>query len=103
MQTWGVKGGLLGAELIKDDTHRPHIALEIVGLTLDDLRGEVVRRSDDSPRILHGRIKYLRDSEVPDLDDSRAGEEDVLPLEVAMEDLPIMDVLQAETYLGKPL
>lgn len=103
MQTRGVKGGLLGAELIKDDTHGPHITLEVVGLALDDLRREVVWRSDNSPSVLHGRGKYLSDTEVTNLYDSRASEEDVLTLEVTMEDLPIMDVFKTETDLGKPL
>lgn len=46
---------------------------------------------------------YLGDAEVPELYDPRARKEDVLRLEVAVEDLAVMDVLQGQSRLHEPV
>lgn len=56
------------------------------------------------PCITRNRLpSYLGDAEVPELNDPRAREEDVLRLEVAVEDLAVMDVFQGQRRLHEPV
>lgn len=48
MERLGIEGRLQGSHLVKEDSERPNIRLEVVALTLNNLRGEVIRGSDNS-------------------------------------------------------
>jgi len=43
------------------------------------------------------------DAKIPQLDHPRLCEEDVLSLDVSVENLPVMNMFQPETYLNKPV
>jgi hypothetical protein len=103
MQVHALKGGLQGAKLIEHDAKRPDVALERVGAALYDLRTEIIGRPHHGFRNFHGVFQHARDAEIPQLDNVRAREEHILALYVAVEDFPIMHMLEAEAYLREPV
>ena len=47
--------------------------------------------------------QHPRDSEISQLNDVLLGNEDILALDVSMQNLAVVDVLHAQTYLGEPV
>ncbi|EJK53451.1 hypothetical protein THAOC_27117, partial [Thalassiosira oceanica] len=102
-----VEGRVAGQEDVGDDTYGPQIAAPVVPL-LQHLGGDVVRSPDDGR---HGSLAATvvppRESEVDELD-GRAVlgvEEDVLRLQVAVDYVPVVQVLDGledlEEYPGR--
>ena len=48
-------------------------------------------------------LQHPRDTEVTDLDLVRLSHENVLRLQIAMQDLPIVDVLDRQAHLHEPV
>lgn len=48
-------------------------------------------------------VQYPGNAKVAQLDNTRFGEEDVLRLYVPVQDLPVVDVLESQTNLDKPV
>mmetsp|Transcript_31688 Transcript_31688/g.94138 ORF Transcript_31688/g.94138 Transcript_31688/m.94138 type:complete len:283 (+) Transcript_31688:436-1284(+) len=98
----GVEGDTIRGHLVQDAAHGPDVGTPVVGLPEADLGAQVVGCADlrlcASRRALHD----LRDAEVTDLDVVALGEEEVARLEVAMDDVHVVDVLQREDCLSEP-
>mmetsp|Transcript_91424 Transcript_91424/g.282798 ORF Transcript_91424/g.282798 Transcript_91424/m.282798 type:complete len:272 (+) Transcript_91424:1-816(+) len=90
--------------LVGDATQGPDVAAEGVRLLLADLRGEVVRSPDGRARTVLGVLQHAGNPEVSHLHRATAwpGQEDVLRLEVAVDDVPVVQVLQRQGCLGEP-
>ena len=88
--------------LVEDAAQRPHVALVGVGLVLADLGRHVVRCADHSARCRHRALHNLRDPKVAQLHEV-FGDEDVLRLEVAVQDLLGVDVVQRHHQLDEPV
>ena len=106
---------LKSCHFVEKTPKTPDIGLVAVGLAAADLGGEVVRGADrrggQVQRVRQPLGEYsltnifaanLRNPEVADLDEALGGEEDVLGLEVAVEDVLLVDVLQREGDLDEP-
>ena len=48
MQVLSIKGRAQRAHLVQKDSDAPNVRLEVIGVALDDLWAEIVRRADDS-------------------------------------------------------
>lgn len=103
MERLSVEGRLEGSHLVKQDTEGPDVRLKVVALTLDDLRGEVVRSSNDSLGSGTGVREDTSDSEISKLHDTALSQEDVLRLEITMEDLLIVSVLDSQADLSEDI
>mmetsp|Transcript_54094 Transcript_54094/g.142496 ORF Transcript_54094/g.142496 Transcript_54094/m.142496 type:complete len:286 (-) Transcript_54094:313-1170(-) len=97
----GIEGDLQGSHLVEDAAHRPDVGRPRVGLLLADLGAQVVRRPDLCLGACYGGGKDLRDTEVAHLQDV-LGEEEVAGLQVAVQDVPVVDVLQRQQTLREP-
>ena len=51
----------------------------------------------------HSPVEDSRDAKVTQLDDARLRQEYVLRLDVSVEDFPVVDVLETQTDLNKPV
>ncbi len=102
-ETVGVEGRLEGAHLVEDDSEGPDVGFETVGLALDDLGRKVVRSAHDGVGLGEGVFEDASDAEVAELDVVLAGEEDVLRLQVAVQDLLLVTVLQRKGHLREPI
>lgn len=95
---------------IKQGSQRPNVSLEGVRLVFNYFRRKVVRRPHNSPCIHNS---FLKDSGYPKITNFYnfiRVHEDVLSLQIAMDDfptiiknLPVMNVLDPQTYLSKPV
>lgn len=68
-----------------------------------DFWTEVVGCADGGFRAVVGVLQYASDAKVPDFDVILAGEEDVLGLEVAVQDFPLVDVVHSKSHLHEPV
>mmetsp|Transcript_10793 Transcript_10793/g.29332 ORF Transcript_10793/g.29332 Transcript_10793/m.29332 type:complete len:232 (+) Transcript_10793:847-1542(+) len=102
-QRVGVEWVFQRRHLIQHNSKTPDIALEVVRAVLDDLRAQVVWCTDHSLGIVLCGIQDACDAKVAQLDLTRGHEKDVLGLQVAMQNLPVVHVLQSEAGLHKPL
>lgn len=91
-----------GGNLIEDAAETPDVTLLVIRFFLADLRRKVVGRADGSIGAIVGMLEDSGYAKVADLDISLGGEEDVLSLQVAMEDLLIMDVVHGKCHLDQP-
>jgi len=91
------------AQLIQNDAEAPNVDLLRVGLVLDDLGREVVGRADLRLEILIRDRKHARDPEVAQLYEALLGEEDVRWLDVAVDDLVLMQVEHGQKQLDEPV
>mmetsp|Transcript_101291 Transcript_101291/g.326511 ORF Transcript_101291/g.326511 Transcript_101291/m.326511 type:complete len:422 (-) Transcript_101291:94-1359(-) len=90
------------AHLVQNATHRPHVRRPRVGLVLADLRAEVVGGPDLRPRACQGVRQDLCDAEVPHAQDVVLGQEEVGGLQIAVQDVPVMQMLQCQDRLREP-
>jgi hypothetical protein len=88
---------------IQDATERPNVTLLVVGLFLTNLWREVVGRADSGLGTVIGVLENSRDTEVTDLDLIRLCHKNVLGLQITMQDLSIVNVLDRQTHLDKPV
>ena len=66
-------------------------------------RREIVRSSNSSISAIIGVLKNSGDSEVSDLDHALFGQENICSLDIAVNNLSVMDVLHAKAHLRKPV
>ena len=98
-----VEGRVAREEDEGDDTHGPKVTASVV-LLPKDVRRDVVGSADDGP---HGSLATAvvppRESEVDELDRRAVPgvEEDVLRLQVAVDDVPVVQVLHGVEDLGE--
>ncbi len=74
----------------------------VIGLLLADFRREVVRGANGSVSAVVSMLQDPSDSEITNLDISLRGEEDVLGLQVAVQNLLIMHVVHCQGHLNQP-
>lgn len=103
MDVLTVKGRPQSAKLVEEHTDAPNVALVVVRVVLNDLRTQVVGRTDHSLGQLVGRLHNARDTEVAKLYYVICGEEDIQCFDIAMHDLAVVAVLQCEHYLREPV
>lgn len=89
--------------LIENAAQAPNVALLVVGFLLADLGREVVWRANSCLRAVVGVLEDSGNAEITDLDLVRLGHEDVLGLEIAVKNLPVMNVLDGKAHLHKPV
>mmetsp|Transcript_19835 Transcript_19835/g.50420 ORF Transcript_19835/g.50420 Transcript_19835/m.50420 type:complete len:233 (-) Transcript_19835:56-754(-) len=99
----GVEGHAEGAELEEDDAQGPDVRGPGVGSLLAHLRRQVVRRTDRRLRHPLSALQHLGDAEISDFQGLVPGEEHVLGLQVPVEDALVVDVLEGDQGLGRPL
>lgn len=75
----------------------------VVGEVLPDFRRHAEGRPDFGFGEIEGLFHDFADAEVPDFALSLGRQEDVLALQVAMHDLVLVDILEAEADLYEPL
>lgn len=93
MQGLGIEGGLERAHLEEQDAERPDVALEAVGLTLNDFWAQLVGGTHHGLGLICGFVEDPRDTEVAELDHVAISQKHVLALQVPVEDLAIVNVL----------
>ena len=103
MDVLTVKGRPQSAKLVEEHTDAPNVALVVVRVVLNDLRTQVVGRTDHSLGQLVGRLHNARDTKVAKLYYVICGEEDIQCFDIAMHDLAVVAVLQCEHYLREPV
>lgn len=91
------------AHFVENTTKTPNIAFAIVLLLLHNLRRHVVWSANSSLCLLHGPTKDPRNAEISHFNNPRAGEKNILRLEVSVQDLSVVDMLYCQTYLHKPI
>ena len=98
----GNKGRSQCGHLVANASQGPHIAFWAVGLVFPYLRTGVVRSACLGLR--HVLLEHLGDVEVAQLVDVVGSDEDVRALEVAVQDLPLVQRLEAEGHMhqGSP-
>ena len=64
---------------------------------------QIIRRSDQSHRLLCSLIQRLRDAKICQLEYSFFIDEDILRLDVSMDDLMLMQILHAKRKLYKKI
>ena len=84
MQVLSIKGRAQRAHLVQKDSDAPNVRLEVIGVALDDLWAEIVRRADDSRSHLCSRLQHSCDSKVTKLNHTVLHEEYVLRLDISM-------------------
>ena len=92
-----------GDHLIEDAPERPDVRLLVVRLLLADFGREVVGRADGGLRAVVGVLEHAGNSEVTDLNLSVLRHENVLGLEVSVQNLAVVDVLDCQRHLHKPV
>ena len=92
-----------GAHLVEHDAEGPDVTLERIRSALYDLRRQIVRSADHGSSHFNGMAKNASDSEITELDDVLFGEEDVLALYIAMQNLSVMHVLHSKANLSEPV
>lgn len=102
-QTVGPEGVLQCAELVEHTSKSPDIRFEAIGSIGADLRTHVVGGPHYSLSLLQSTLQYLRNAEVPQFDGVIARQKDIRSLNIPVEDAPIMDEVESEHHLQKPI
>lgn len=95
MQTLSVERRAKCTHLIKKYTKRPDIRLKRVWLTLNNLRRQIVRSTDDGFSLRLGVTQDTTNTEISKFDETLLGKEDVLTLKITMQNLFIVNVLDS--------
>ena len=103
MQVLPVKGWSERAHLVQEDTDAPNVRLEVIGVTLDDFRAEIVWCANNCGGHFCGRLQHSCNSKVSQLNHAVLHQENILRLDISMQDLPIVTVLQSQAYLREPV
>lgn len=88
---------------VEDAPERPDVRLLIVGLFLTNLRREVVGCADSCHGTVVGVLEDAGNTEVTNLDAAVLVHENILGLKVTMQDLAVVDMLDGEGHLNKPV
>ena len=89
------------SHLVEQDTHGPDIALGVVRSALQHLRCYAIVRANQSLGLVSSSFQNFRNAEVTQLHHKVLRQENVLVLDIAMQNIVFVDVLHAETNLGK--
>ena len=103
MERLRVEWWMKGAHFEEQNAEGPNVGLEAIWLILNDLRCEVVRRTNDRLCLRLGVTQDSCDTEISELDHVALRQENVLRLQVSVQYLAIMDVLERKTYLSEPV
>mmetsp|Transcript_12912 Transcript_12912/g.37926 ORF Transcript_12912/g.37926 Transcript_12912/m.37926 type:complete len:253 (+) Transcript_12912:1320-2078(+) len=97
----GVEGRLEGEQFVKQAAKRPHVALVVVGAVLPHLGGHVVGRAHLGAREGVRGLEHLGDAKVAEFYVLVVHHEDVGALEVAVQDVLLVEALQAVAHLDE--
>lgn len=86
IHTCTIKGFLKSDELVKDDTNRPYISLEVILHAFAHFRGHVVRGACDRT-CEQGSLELFSNTKVSQLQNVVLGYEDVLTFYVSVHDV----------------
>jgi len=89
--------------LVQDAAERPNIRLLVIRLLLTDLRRKVVRSSNGRHCTVVGVLEDSSNAKVAYLDGAILVHKDVLGLQVAVQYFPVVDVLDGQSHLHKPV
>ena len=95
----GREGRVERYQLVEDTAERPDVTLGVVGFVLPDLWRSVVRRA--SLGLENARLSHFGNVEVSQLNVALLCQEDVGALDVSVDDLLLMQRLQAQNHLVK--
>lgn len=98
-----VEGRFERAHFVQKHSKRPHIALKVIWLVLDDLGTQVVWRAHNRHRLFNCAIKDFCNTKITQLHDTILHEKYVSGLEISMQNFPIMTVLHGEANLSEPV
>jgi len=79
----------------------PHVRLYTVGLAVAHLRWQIARRSYHSLGLRSSMVKDLGNTKVAQLHQASSRHEYILALEVAVENMPAVDMAQGKAALGE--
>ena len=92
-----------GQHFVQNAPQAPNVRLLVVWFFLANFRGKVIRSSDGSRCAVIGVLEHSSNTEVSDFDLVRLSHEDVLSFQVSVEDLAVVDVLNCQAHLHKPI
>lgn len=98
-----LKGIAQSEHFVKDAAQTPHVRLLVVPAIFPNLRRHDEGRAYFGLGEVEGLAHELGDAEVADLHLVAGSDEDVVGLEVAVQDLLLVDVLEAQRQLDEPL
>ena len=90
-------------DLVRHAPEGPDVGLQRVRLVLAHLRTQVIRRPSHGGGEIVRPLQHARDTEIPELHDAAAAEEDVLRLQIAVHNAHGVDVVQRERDLRGPV
>mmetsp|Transcript_85177 Transcript_85177/g.214799 ORF Transcript_85177/g.214799 Transcript_85177/m.214799 type:complete len:530 (+) Transcript_85177:155-1744(+) len=102
LEVGGIERHTPCAHLVQDAAHGPDIRTPRVGLALADLWAQVVRRADLRLGTSCCALEHLGNAEVAHLQIATLRQEEVPRLQIAVQDVHIMDVLQRKHGLSEP-
>ena len=88
---------------VENATQRPNIRFLVVRFLLANFWRKVVRSSNGSLSTVVGVLQHTRDAEISDLDGSVLVHENVLSLQVSVQNFSVVDVLDGQRHLHKPV
>jgi hypothetical protein len=103
MQTLCVKWWLEGAHFIKQNSKRPNIRFETIGLGLDDFWGQVIWRSHNSFSFGSCFTQNSSNTKITKFNHTFFRKENILRFKIPVQYLSIVNVLQSQGYLSKPI
>lgn len=92
-----------GHHLVEDAAKGPDVRLLIVRLLLADFRRQVVRCSNGGLGTVVRVLENSCDTEISDLDLAILRHKNVLGLQVAMQNLPVVNMLDGQRHLYEPV
>lgn len=103
MERLRVEWWMKGAHFEEQDAEGPNVGFKAIWLILNDLRGEIVWRTNNRLCLRFGVAQDSCDTEISELDHVALRQENVLRLQISVQDLAIMDMLECKTNLCEPV
>ena len=88
---------------VQDASKRPNIRLLVVRFLLADLWRQVIRSSDSCLSAIIGVLQNTSNTKVTNLDRPILVHEDVLSLQISVQNFPVVNMLNSESHLNKPV
>jgi hypothetical protein len=88
---------------VQDASKRPNIRLLVVRLLLADLWRQVIRSSYSCLSAIIGVLQNTSNTKVTNLDRPILVHEDVLSLQISVQNFPVVNMLNSESHLNKPV
>lgn len=92
-----------GAHFVKQNTERPNIGFEIVWLSFNDFRRKIVRSAHHCFRLGLSAVENSGNTEVAHFHLALLSHKDILGFDVSVQDLPVVDMLDRQADLCKPI